>query len=237
MHTFEEFKICCPVSIHLGRVLLYNSMLILVLVLRYTITVMRELGIGSLLPLDNNIYLHKVVGYLIFVQATVHTVMHLCNFAINVQPDPLRFVQLTTEYWEEFGDAPVGWMNLPYHPPPGCEVKNTTPPCPPGSLDPSIGVTYCQICPGEAEPWSYYDWIMTARPHLFGLIPGWANPTGVVLMAIICIMVICSMPFVRRGGYFEVCILYRTAILCHAFDASCLFSHPIGRFLALLPFY
>ncbi len=60
--------------------LLYNSMLILVLVLRYTITVMRELGIGAVLPLDNNIYLHKVLGYLIFTQASIHTVMHLCNF-------------------------------------------------------------------------------------------------------------------------------------------------------------
>ena len=55
-------------------------MLILILVLRYTITVMRELGIGSVLPLDNNIYLHKVVGYLIFFQAWFHTIMHLCNF-------------------------------------------------------------------------------------------------------------------------------------------------------------
>ncbi len=45
---------------------------------------------------------------------------------------------------------------------------------------------------------------MTAKPHVFGLIPGWANPTGVVLMCIIVVMVICSMPFVRRGGYFEV---------------------------------
>ncbi len=60
--------------------LLYNSMLILVLVLRYAITVMRELGIGAVLPLDNNIYLHKVLGYLIFTQASIHTVMHLCNF-------------------------------------------------------------------------------------------------------------------------------------------------------------
>ncbi len=123
--------------------------------------------------------------------------------AINVQPDPLRFVQLTTEYWEEFGPARPGWMNLPYAVPPGCLVSNLTSVCPPGSLDPAAGVTYCQVCP-KGEPWSYYDWIMTARPNVFGLIDGWANPTGVVLMAIIVVMVICSMPFVRRGGYFEV---------------------------------
>ncbi len=76
----KNYFISRSLNVLSGRVLLYNSMLILVLVLRYTITVMRELGIGAVLPLDNNIYLHKVVGYLIFVQATVHTVMHLCNF-------------------------------------------------------------------------------------------------------------------------------------------------------------
>ena len=55
-------------------------MLILVLVLRYTITVMRELGIGTIFPLDHNIYLHKVVGYIIFFQSWFHTIMHLINF-------------------------------------------------------------------------------------------------------------------------------------------------------------
>ena len=43
-----------------GRVLLFNSTIILVLVLRYTITKLRELGLAFILPLDNNIYIHKV---------------------------------------------------------------------------------------------------------------------------------------------------------------------------------
>ena len=63
-----------------GRTLLYNSMFIVVLVLRNTITALRTLGLASILPLDNNIYLHKVVGYIIFFQAWFHTIMHLCNF-------------------------------------------------------------------------------------------------------------------------------------------------------------
>ena len=58
----------------------YTSSLILVLVLRNTITIMRQLGMASVFPLDNNIYLHKVVGYLISIQAWTHTIMHLCNF-------------------------------------------------------------------------------------------------------------------------------------------------------------
>lgn len=60
-----------------------------------------------------------------------------------MQPDPVRFVQLTTQYWEEFGPAYPGWMNLPYHPPPGCVLTNTT--CPPDRIEPEAGVVYCQV--------------------------------------------------------------------------------------------
>ena len=42
------------------------------------------------------------------------------------------------------------------------------------------------------------------RPGVFGLIGGIANPSGVALILILSTMVICSLPFVRRGGYFEV---------------------------------
>lgn len=188
-----------------GRVLLYNSSLILILILRNTITIMRQLGMATVFPLDNNIYLHKVVGYMIFIQAWIHTIMHLCNFAINVQPDPVRFVQLTSKYWEEFGPLRPGWMNLPYELPPGCTVSNKTFECPTGALVPELNISYCQICnETDSAPWTLFDWILTDRPHVFGLMPGWANPTGVALIIILTIMVMGSLPFVRRGGYFEV---------------------------------
>ena len=85
-------------------------MLILVLVLRHCITMLRNLGLASVLPLDNNIYFHKLVGRLIFVQAWIHATMHLLNFGeesahsvisqldiagLNVSPDPVKFLQLT----------------------------------------------------------------------------------------------------------------------------------------------
>ena len=63
-----------------GKTLCFNSALILALVLRYTLTKLRALGLGSILPIDHNIYVHKVVGWVIFVQAWVHTIMHLYNF-------------------------------------------------------------------------------------------------------------------------------------------------------------
>lgn len=48
------------------------------------------------------------------------------------------------------------------------------------------------------------EWLLTSKPGLFGLIGGWANPTGVALMAILCVIVFCSQAFVRRSGFFEV---------------------------------
>ena len=56
----------------------------------------------------------------------------------------------------------------------------------------------------RTQNFTVVDWLITDRPHLFGLIPGWANPTGVILIIILFIMYVCSMKWVRKGGYFEV---------------------------------
>ncbi|XP_043282159.1 NADPH oxidase 5 [Venturia canescens] len=48
------------------------------------------------------------------------------------------------------------------------------------------------------------EWLLTSKPGLFGLVGGSANPTGVALLVILIVMSLCSMPFVRRGGCFEV---------------------------------
>nr|XP_018898413.1 PREDICTED: NADPH oxidase 5 [Bemisia tabaci]XP_018898414.1 PREDICTED: NADPH oxidase 5 [Bemisia tabaci] len=61
------------------------------------------------------------------------------------------------------------------------------------------------------DNYSLYQWLFTSEPGLFGLIDGWANPTGVLLATILSIMFICSQTFVRRGGSFE--IFYWTHLL------------------------
>ncbi len=63
-----------------GKCLVAHSVIIFILVLRISLTHMRNLGWNSLLPLDEHIYLHKVVGVLIFVLSWIHTIMHLLNF-------------------------------------------------------------------------------------------------------------------------------------------------------------
>ena len=89
---------------------------------RYTITKLRDLGLSIILPLDNNIYIHKVIGRVIFLQAWFHTIMHLCNFAINVQPNPVQFVQLTTAYWP---DLDSGLKNHGLLDSPICHINNS----------------------------------------------------------------------------------------------------------------
>ncbi|XP_054001434.1 NADPH oxidase 5 isoform X1 [Hylaeus anthracinus] len=56
----------------------------------------------------------------------------------------------------------------------------------------------------NSNKYTIYEWLFTDRPGLFGLVKGWANPTGFILVLILAIMTICSMPFVRRGGCFEI---------------------------------
>ena len=52
--------------------------------------------------------------------------------------------------------------------------------------------------------WSIWVWLFTNYPKCFGLIPGFANPTGIVLYLTLLIIVAASLPFVRRSGKFEV---------------------------------
>ena len=55
-------------------------MMLLFFILRYTITLMRRMGLGSKLPLDHHVYLHKFAGILIVFQSWSHTIAHLINF-------------------------------------------------------------------------------------------------------------------------------------------------------------
>ncbi|KAG5675924.1 hypothetical protein PVAND_005781 [Polypedilum vanderplanki] len=68
------------------------------------------------------------------------------------------------------------------------------------------------------------QWLFTSTPGLFGFIPGFANPTGFLLFIVLCIMFICSLPFVRRGGSFEV--FYWTHLLYVAFFILVLIHGP-----------
>ena len=72
-----------------GRAILFNTVVSLVFVLRYLMTFLRNMGLAHKLPLDHSIYFHKVVGWLIFSQAWLHTIAHLINFGESTHRLPL----------------------------------------------------------------------------------------------------------------------------------------------------
>ncbi|TRY74386.1 hypothetical protein TCAL_04607 [Tigriopus californicus] len=76
-----------------GQCLNFNSMFILVLMLRHSITKLREFGLNWLLPLDRHIYFHKVIGRLIFIYSLIHTVAHIGNLIANSVPDPVGLLE------------------------------------------------------------------------------------------------------------------------------------------------
>ena len=209
-----------------GRALIFNSILVLVLVLRNAITFLRRRGLGALLPLDHNIYVHKVTGTIIFFQALAHSLAHICNFAVNIRPNPLNFLQLNYKYWTEhygrdfFEAHRAGEV---YDLPPGCFLVDRSDEKSEYCLEKSFpsqdllgpaawnGTWLCQWCDLSVErgiadhltgPWTYYEWLVTNRPHMLGAVQGFANPTGLALMAMIMIIIfVCSLPCIRRRGH------------------------------------
>ncbi len=93
--------------------------------------------------------------------------------------------------------------------------------------------------PENGGHYSYADWMLTPKPHIFGLIPGWANITGVVLMILMLVMLVTSQEFVRRGGHFNLfyfCHLgyipFAILLIIHAPNFSYFFP-VVGVFVVL----
>ena len=208
-----------------GRNILVLSLVVIILVLRKSITMLRNKGLGNILPLDNNIYLHKVVGVLIFVLSSLHSLCHFINCAVNIQPDPVSYLQLTFRYWEEDLGLGERGLNLSDVYTSNCQIVSHGNCTRPAHFQPEFGYNgdwLCEVCP-PGQRWSYSDWIFTMRPGLFGLFGGLANPTGIFLFVIIFIMFSCSLPCVRRRGHFEIFyfshylyVLYYLLLILHA---------------------
>ena len=77
-----------------GQCLNFNCAFVLVLMLRQTLTFLRTRGLGTFLPLDQHIYLHKLTGWLIVCYGVVHTFTHIINFS-ELTTNPWKFLNLT----------------------------------------------------------------------------------------------------------------------------------------------
>ena len=72
-------------------------------------------------------------------------------------------------------------------------------------------------------PYTGSDWLLTGQPGMFGLVAGWAGPTGTLLCCVLAVMFVCSMRWVRKSGNFEVFywthflyLLFWLLVLLHA---------------------
>lgn len=78
-----------------GNSLNFNCSLILVLVLRKHLTWLRIKGGNSLLPIDEFIQIHKVIGIVILIETLIHTVAHLINVAVKFEANEVLAVLFT----------------------------------------------------------------------------------------------------------------------------------------------
>ncbi|KAM9496632.1 NADPH oxidase 5 [Clarias gariepinus] len=89
-----------------GMCLNLNCTFIMVLMLRRCLTWLRATWVVKVLPLDQNILLHEIVGYAILIFSVVHTVAHVMNFVL------LSHKEVGYELWEYvFTTRPgIGWV-------------------------------------------------------------------------------------------------------------------------------
>ncbi|XP_069103028.1 NADPH oxidase 5-like [Argopecten irradians] len=141
-----------------GMVLNFNGMFILVLMLRKSLTYLRLTFLHRVLPIDQNIYFHKLCGAFIAFFTLFHTVGHIGNAVVVAGLDD--------------------------------DVVNAT---------------------SDLKAWEV---LFTTKAGI-GYVDASAFITGWILDVVLVVMVICSLPFVRRSGHFEV--FYWTHTLYIAF--------------------
>ncbi|KAM7397360.1 hypothetical protein PAMP_020338 [Pampus punctatissimus] len=72
--------VCYMLAKGCGQCLNFNCTFVMVLMLRRCLTWLRVTWVVRVLPLDQNILLHQIVGYAIFCYTLVHTTAHIFNF-------------------------------------------------------------------------------------------------------------------------------------------------------------
>ncbi|XP_066557302.1 NADPH oxidase 5 [Amia ocellicauda] len=88
-----------------GQCLNFNCTFVMVLMLRRCLTWLRATWVVRILPLDQNVLLHQLVGYTIFGFTLGHTVAHIINFVVLSQRGDYRLWEyvLTTR-------PGIGWV-------------------------------------------------------------------------------------------------------------------------------
>lgn len=98
-----------------GLPLNFNCILILILMLRKTLTFLRTTYISQFLPLDHNISFHKNVGVVIGILSGIHTGAHIGNAVLLAEDGTLALWEILLTDVTDFGTIPgsamiTGWL-------------------------------------------------------------------------------------------------------------------------------
>ncbi|XP_036130383.1 NADPH oxidase 5 [Molossus molossus] len=90
-----------------GQCLNFDCSFIAVLMLRRCLTWLRATWLAQVLPLDQNIQFHQLMGYVVVGLSLVHTVAHVVNFALQAQSESSLF-----QFWELLLTTKpgIGWV-------------------------------------------------------------------------------------------------------------------------------
>ncbi|KAM8781593.1 NADPH oxidase 5 [Rhynchonycteris naso] len=91
-----------------GQCLNFDCSFIAVLMLRRCLTWLRATWLAQVLPLDQNIQFHQLMGYVVVGLSLVHTVAHIVNFALQTQSKSSPF-----QFWELLLTTRpgIGWIH------------------------------------------------------------------------------------------------------------------------------
>ena len=160
-----------------GACLNFNPMFVLVLMFRHVLSWIRSTRFYFLFPLDNIIKLHKIVGWMIFFFACVHTFAHIANFSKCSFRCRMRSYRNSDAYFA----SPVS-------------------DCLHVSLLYIFSTGLVAMRPGSLPLWQYFFGVQTG----VGWIYGTAGLTGVFLIIILTVMVFCALSCIRKKEFFEV---------------------------------
>ena len=76
-----------------GQSLHFETVLVLLFILRRSISWLRARGLEWLLPLDRHVHFHKIMGWTICAFSVVHTIGHLINFGKKRATDKKLIIQ------------------------------------------------------------------------------------------------------------------------------------------------
>lgn len=107
IYTFWEHSPFVKIARASGQVLNFFCSIVVLLICRRSISFLRSKGFAKYLPVDDHVYFHRMIGWMILGHSLLHTFGHICNDAILASESNAKY----TLFDHLFTNKPnVGWI-------------------------------------------------------------------------------------------------------------------------------